>query len=59
MEGGNSAGDVVDIASLTNMTILPLVNSLLNLSLDTVVSQFYEEVAKVVSRIPDNRCAQS
>lgn len=46
---GSKADELVDIVALTNSTILPLVNSLLDVDVSSTVSQVMELVAQAVS----------
>jgi hypothetical protein len=46
---GSKADELVDIVALTNSTILPLVNSLLDIDVSSTVSQVMELVAHAVS----------
>ena len=49
MDPGSKADESVDIVGLTNSTILPLVNSLLDFDLPSVVSRVLELVTQIVS----------
>lgn len=51
VDAGSSADEAVGITALTNETILPLVNSLLDVNLANVVARVTELVSEVVSAL--------
>ena len=58
MDHGSPADASLDVSSLTNQTILPLVNGLLDVNLPNVVNRVSELVSQVVSCIHSRCCTR-